>query len=302
MNLLITGATGLVGTELVQQCLENGHTVHYLTTNRSKLVTKDTYKGFYWNPAKAEIDTACLHGVDAIINLAGASISKRWSRSYKREILQSRIDSIQTLHKLLCDNKHQIKHICSASALGIYPSSLTQKYNEFETKVSTGFLGQVVKAWEDEADTFNTLNIPLSKIRIGIVLAAGGGALKEMARPIKQGIGAAIGSGKQWQSWIHLKDLARLFLHVVENKLDGIYNAVASNPVSNAELTKALAKSLGKSIFLPNVPEFAIKLVLGEMAAITLESQYLLNDKIKATGFVFEFEQIDETLLDVISK
>ncbi len=299
MNILITGATGLVGTELVKQCLAKKYTVHYLTTNKSKLVTQENYKGFYWNPATSEVDATCLNGIDTIINLAGASISKRWTKRYKKEILQSRIDTIQTLHKLLSENDYKVTHFCSASALGIYPSSLTNKYYETETNVNTGFLGQVVKAWEDETETIKELGISVSKIRIGIVLASKGGALEEMAKPIKQGIGAAIGSGKQWQSWIHIKDLARLFLHVIENKLEGVYNAVASNPITNSELTKALAKSLNKSIFLPNVPEFAIKLVLGEMAAITLESQYLLNDKIKNTGFDFEFETLDKAFVAI---
>ena len=204
MNLLITGATGLVGSELVRQSLAKGHTVHYLTTSRSKIVEKANYKGYYWNPFTAEIDAACLNGMDAIINLAGASISKRWTKSYKKAILQSRIDSIQTLYKLLSENEHQIKQFCSASALGIYPSSLTEKYDETETKINEGFLGKVVKAWEDETTVIKDLGITVSIIRIGIVLAKQGGALEEMAKPIKMGVGAAIGSGKQWQSWIHM--------------------------------------------------------------------------------------------------
>ena len=299
MNLLISGATGLVGKELVRQCLEKGHTVHYLTTRRSKIVTEENYKGFYWDPVERVVDVNCLIGMDAVINLAGASISKRWTSRYKKEILQSRIDSIQTLHTLLSEYEHKIKNFCSASALGIYPSSLKEKYDESESKINEGFLGQVVSAWEKEVDTISELRIVVSKIRIGIVLSKSGGALEEMAKPIKQGIGAAIGSGKQWQSWIHVKDLAKLFLYITENELGGVYNGVASNPVTNQELTKVLAKSLGRSIFLPNVPAFAIKLVLGEMAAITLESQFLLNDRIKEIGFEFEFEEINQSLRDL---
>ena len=301
MNVLITGATGLVGTELVKQCLAKNYTVHYLTTNTSKIVTQENYKGFYWNPATSEIDAACLNGMNAIINLAGASISKRWTKRYKKEIVESRIDSIQTLHKLLSENEHLVTQFCSASAMGIYPSSFAKKYNEAETNINQGFLGQVVKAWEAETDKFNLLDISVSKIRIGIVLANEGGALEAMTKPIRKGFGAAIGNGKQWQSWIHIKDLARLFLHIIENNLKGIYNGVASNPVTNNELTKEIANSLNKSIFLPNVPEFVIKLILGEMAAITLESQYLKNDKIKNTGFTFEFETIQKTLVNVIT-
>ena len=299
MNVLITGATGLVGSEIVRQCRSKGHTVHYLTTRKSKISVDETCKGFYWNPANQEIDTSCLEGVSVIINLAGASISKRWTRAYKKEILESRVASIQLLCKALKESDHQVRHFCSASALGIYPSSLSNRYRETDLEESTSFLGKVVSAWEAEASKVAELGISVSLVRIGIVLAASGGALEEMAKPIKQGIGAAIGSGKQWQSWIHLSDLAGLFLHLAENHLAGIYNAVASNPVSNTEITKSLAKALDKSIFLPNVPEFAIKLVLGEMAAITLESQYLINEKIKETGFEFQFDTLDSAFEDL---
>lgn len=299
MRVLITGATGLVGSELVKQCLAKGHSVHFLTTRRSKLSQEDRYKGFYWNPALQEIDTECLKGVDVIINLAGASISKRWTKKYKKEIVASRLASIRLLYKALSENDHQVVHFCSASALGIYPSSQSVRYQETETNESTSFLGTVVKAWETEARTIAQLHIELSIVRIGIVLAAQGGALEEMARPIDKGIGAAIGSGKQWQSWIHISDLAGIFLHLFENQLSGVYNAVASTPVSNDELTKMLASALGKSIYLPNVPEFAIKLVLGEMAAITLESQYLLNEKIKESGFDFKFDTLEKAFNDL---
>ncbi|NNC70763.1 MAG: TIGR01777 family protein [Flavobacteriaceae bacterium] len=299
MIVLITGATGLIGTEITRQAKAKGHTVHYLTTSRDKMVSESNYKGFYWNTQTGEVDTNCLQGATKIINLAGASISERWTENHKRAILDSRINSIQTLYTLLSENEHTIDQFCSASALGIYPSSLTNKYSEEETEINAGFLGKVVQTWENEADLIAKLGIDLAKIRIGIVLANKGGALQEMAKPIKKGIGAAIGSGKQWQSWIHINDLARLFLYVIEHKITGIFNAVASNPVTNQELTKALAQSLDKSIFLPNVPKFAIKLVLGEMAAITLESQYLLNDKIKSKGFDFKFDQLDHALGDL---
>ncbi len=299
MKVLITGATGLVGSEIVKQCLKKGYTVNYLSTRTSKLKSEEGCTGYYWNPETQEIDSKCLEGVGVIINLAGASISKRWTKTYKKEILNSRLNTIRLLYKALKENEHQVRHFCSASALGIYPSSLTNRYRETETDQSSSFLGEVVNAWESEASTITELGLSLSLVRIGIVLAAEGGALEEMSKPIKQGIGAAIGSGKQWQSWVHLTDLARLFLHLAEQNLSGVYNAVASNPVTNTELTKALAAALDKSIFLPNVPEFAIKLVLGEMAAITLESQYLINEKIKESGFDFNFDTLESAFDDL---
>ena len=301
MKILIAGATGLVGTEIVKQSLAKNYTVHYLTTSRDKIVTEKNYKGFYWNPLSQEIDANCLNGIDTIINLAGASISKRWTTSHKKAILNSRIDSLQLLHRLLSENKHRVKQICSASALGIYPSSFTKKYHESDEEVSTSFLGEVVEAWENEIDSFQSLDLKISKIRIGIVLSKNGGALTEMVKPVKLGAAAALSSGKQWQSWIHVSDLAKLFLFSVEEKLTGIYNGVASNPVTNKEMTKKIAKQLEKPFFLPNVPAFVMKLMLGEMSSIVLESQYLKNDKIKNAGFYFEYNTIEEALAECLS-
>ena len=148
MNILITGATGLVGNAITDLCKERGHFVHYLTTNKTKIKTTSILKGFYWNPKIQEIDIHCLNGIDAIINLAGASVSKRWSSSYKKEIENSRIDSVRLLHKLLSENEHQVQYFTSASAMGIYPSSYTNEYVESFDKINLSFLGNVVYQWE----------------------------------------------------------------------------------------------------------------------------------------------------------
>jgi len=300
MKALITGATGLVGTEIVRQALDKDYTVHYLTTNREKIVDQNNYKGFYWNPKTGEIDTSCLKGVDVIINLAGASISKKWTNSHKKAILDSRINSVQLLHRLVSENSHQVSHVVAASALGIYPSSFTKKYDESDTRINSSFLGEVVEAWENEVDTLNGLGLKVTKIRIGIVLAKQGGALEEIVKPVKLGAGAALGSGKQWQSWIHVADLASLFLYCVEQELTGIYNAVASTPVTNKEMTKRIAAELNKPFVLPNVPAFMMKLMLGEMSAIILESQYLKNEKIKSRGFEFTYDTIEAALIECL--
>ncbi|MEL0645512.1 TIGR01777 family oxidoreductase [Olleya sp. Ti.3.14] len=287
MRILITGATGLIGSEIVKQCRLNNIAVNYLTTSKSKLETDPNYKGFYWNPSKNEIDTACLNEVDAIIHLVGASISKRWTASYKKTIMLSRVQTSQLLFDTLKNHPNQVKQIVSASAIGIYPSSLTNYYSEDFDTVSSSFLGQVVEQWEQVVDAFSTLNIMVSKVRIGLVLSAKGGALPEMAKPIKFGAGAAFGSGKQWQSWIHITDLANLFLHVLENKLEGVYNGVAPNPETNKQLTKSIAQQLKRPLFLPNIPESLMKLILGEMHILLFESQRVSSQKVEETGFNF---------------
>ncbi|MCW1147755.1 TIGR01777 family oxidoreductase [Flavobacterium lacisediminis] len=300
MTVLITGATGLVGQELVNLMLQNGHNVHYLSTSKSKLVTNTNYKGFYWNPKNAEIDTNALTDVEVIIHLAGANVAKKWTTAYKEEIIESRVLSTQLLFKTLQKNSHQVKQIISASAVGIYPDSLTDIYHETDLDIDVSFLGNVVKQWENEVSQFEKLEIIVSKIRIGIVLAKNGGALQEMAKPIKYGVGAAFGSGEQYQSWIHVQDLVAIFQFVMENRLPGIYNGVAPYPVTNSELTKAIAKTLGKPLFLPNIPKFVMKLILGEMHQILFSSQHVSCRKLLDENFQFKFASLDKALNDLL--
>jgi len=301
MKILISGATGLVGREIINQCQLKGYLVHYLTTDKEKIKTNPVLKGFYWNPKIQEIDTNCLKGIDAIINLAGASVSKRWTPNQKKEIENSRTDSIKLLHKLLSENQHAVKYFTSASALGIYPSSYKNEYTETYEGINPTFLGNVVRQWEKEIDKIKALNISVSKLRIGVVLSKYGGALQEMVKPVQLGFGAALGNGKQQQSWIHVEDLAQMFLYVVEKQLSGTFNAVSSNPVTNMEMTKAIAKRLKKPLWLPNVPSFVMKLILGEMSAIVLESQNLNNSKILNQGFTFKYDTLEKALDDCLN-
>lgn len=300
MKVLITGATGLIGKKIVQACLSQNMMVHYLTTSKSKIENKENYKGFYWNPNKNYIDITCLEGVDSIINLAGASIAKRWTTDYKKEIIDSRINTLKLLCKTLQENQHQVKQLVSASAIGAYPDSLTNYYEESFTEYSSSFLGDVVKKWEQEVDTFTTLGITVSKIRIGLVLDGKEGALPQMVKPTKLGLGAAFGTGKQWQSWIHIDDLARVFLYVSQHGLEGVFNGVAPNPVSNSELTKAVAKTLKRPLILPNIPQFIMKLVLGDMYILLFESQRVSSKKIEDKGFEFQFVNLRRALESLI--
>lgn len=300
MTVLITGATGLIGQEIVKKCHTEGINVHYLTTSKSKLSTNTNYKGFYWNPNKHEIDHKCFEGVTAIINMVGASISKRWTDSYKKEILDSRTKTAQLLQDTIKTHNYKIDHVVSASAIGIYPTSLVNYYEETNTEISDSFLGKVVHQWEAAVDGFKSLGCKVAKIRIGLVLAKDGGALPEIVKPIKFGAGAAFGSGKQWQSWIHVKDLAALFVYAVQHRLEGIYNGVAPNAVSNKELTKAAAKVLRRPLLLPNIPKFAMKLVLGEMHILLFESQRVCSKKVESEGFDFKYVNLKPALEDLL--
>jgi len=300
MRVLITGATGLVGKAIVKQCHKKDIAVHYLTTSKSKLTSQENYKGFYWNPSDNKIDTACFEGVDAIINLAGATISKRWTPSYKKAILNSRLQSLNVLKEALGKQNHSVKQLISASAIGIYPDSLTNYYDENSTEVSSTFLGQVVSQWEAAANEFTSLNINVAKVRIGLVLDETEGALPQIIKPIGFGMGAAFGSGDQWQSWIHITDLARLFVYILKYNLEGVYNAAAPNPVTNAELTKVIAKTMYRPLWLPNIPKTVMKLVLGDMHILLFESQRVSAKKIENKGFSFNYHHLQPAIEDLL--
>lgn len=300
MKILITGATGLVGTELVSLLLQNGISIHYLTTSKKDIKSEPNYQGFHWDPQQGIIDENCIMGVDAIIHLAGASISMRWTSKNKQEIIESRTLSTNLLYRILKSHPHQVKQFVSASAIGIYPDSLSAVYTEENKSVDNSFLGQVVVKWEEAVDNFKRLNIKVCKIRTGVVLSDKGGMLKEVMKPVKLGVGSPYGSGKQWQSWIHIHDLVHLYLFAVEHQWEGVYNATAPNPVDNQELVKKVANVLDKPFFMPNVPEFMLKMVLGEMHILLLTSQNVSSQKAQDNGFIFKYRTVDKALQDLL--
>jgi uncharacterized protein (TIGR01777 family) len=300
MKVLITGATGLVGNGLIKILLQNGISVNYLTTSRNKIANETNYKGFFWNPIAGEINENAFDEVDVIVHLAGANVASRWTNSYKQEIIDSRVKSTKLLYKTLDKINHQVKQVISASAIGIYPNSLNQVYQEDFSKVDDSFLGRVVNHWENEVAEFEKLSIKVLKIRIGIVLAKEGGALQKMTQPIRYGLGSSFGTGEQFQSWIHLQDLVNVFYFAITHKLEGVYNAVSPYPVTNKELTKAIAKQLNKPLFLPNIPKFLMKLLLGEMHEILFSSQNVSSRKLLDKGFQFKYAALDKALQDLL--
>ncbi len=301
MRLLITGATGLVGRNLCALCQSKGHEVYYLTTRKEKIEVRAGYHGFLWNPAKGEIDKNCLRGVDKIIHLAGASVAKRWTPKYRKTIKSSRIDSAACLYRLLGQMPHQITQFISASAIGIYPSSLSHLYDESAPEKATDYLGEVVQAWEAAADQFKNLSIKVTKVRIGLVLAADGGMFPTLKRTTQYGLGATLGSGNQWNSWIHIEDLVRLFLEVAEQGEEDVFNAVAPNPVRQIKIVKTIAKQVHRPLWLPAIPSWVLKTALGEMATMVLGSQRVVNRR-NSLGFSFQFNNIDQAVADLLRK
>lgn len=296
MKVLITGATGLVGTELVSLLLKKGIHINYLTTAEDKIQSEERYNGYLWNPDKGEIDESALEGVDAVIHLAGATISKRWTEKYRQEILESRIISTNMLYNVLKNTKHEVKQFISASAIGIYPDSRTEVYSEDNTAVDTSFLGKVTQKWEEAVSQIERLGISVAKVRTGLVLSGKGGALPEMAKPVKFGLGAAFGDGEQYQSWIHIRDLVNIYYYILTEELEGVYNAVAPYPVSQNTLMKTIANVLDKPYFMPNIPAFVLQLALGEMHILLLSSQNVSARKILDSGFQFRYLSLEKAV------
>lgn len=299
-TILITGATGLIGKALVKKCLSDGFIVHYLTTSKTKIKCNENYKGFYWNPQQNKIDKACFKGVELIVNLAGASIAQRWTKASKASIISSRTKALAVIKSSIELHKFPVKHIISASAIGIYPDSKTRYYKEDFQGTDASFLRKVVREWEGALKVFQSLDVKTTVLRIGIVLDRNEGALPKIMGPIKGYFGSALGSGNQWQSWIHINDLVRLFMFVIESKIEGVFNAVAPNPVQQKDFVKSVACLLKRPLLFPNVPEFVLKLALGEMSAIALESQRVSAQKIQDEGFEYTYYELEPALESIL--
>jgi len=298
-TILITGATGLVGSALCEKLIIDGYVVHYLTTRKEAIKNTNNYKGFYWNISSKDIDKNCLKGVSAIIHLAGASVAKRWSKLYKQEIIDSRVASTSLLYQLLKEESNSVKYFVSASGISIYPSSLAKHYTEASEEQNQSFLGKLVQEWENSTNQVNDLGIKVSILRTGIVFGKENSALQKMSQSIQYGLGAALGSGKQYMSWIHLQDMVAAYQFILEKNLEGVYNVVSPNPRTNKEITKSIARVLSRPLWLPNVPSFVLNLLLGEMHEILLESQYVDSNLLEEKGFKFTYENLEDALQDL---
>ncbi|MGC6421443.1 MAG: TIGR01777 family oxidoreductase [Flavobacteriaceae bacterium] len=298
MKILITGATGLVGTRLSQHILSQGHSLHFLTTSSSKKHQIPGAKGFYWNPTNNEIDPLCWEGVAVLIHLAGTSISLPWTTKNRARIKNSRTQSTQLLVESLKKTKTHLDTVVTASAIGLYPSSL-ETFSDEKTAPGSGFLSEVVSEWEEAVEKFTFVSKTLVKLRIGLVLALEGGVLPTLSMPVKWGVGTAFGSGKQGQSWIHLDDLCRMFLWSCSANSHTVYNAVAPNPVSQNELIRQMGLILKRPLFLPNIPSLFMRLLLGDRSTLVLDSQYVSSQKVQKAGFIFEYPQLEGALKQI---
>lgn len=295
-KILITGGSGLVGLHL-SQLLQQNHTIVHLSRSPSN---GSAFKTYHWDVEAGSMDETALEGLDYIIHLAGANVAeKRWTEQRKQEIIDSRVESARLLRKHVAATGINLKGFISASAVGYYGMDTGERWVDEQSPKGAGFLADVVELWEREADTFQAL-APVTKIRIGVVLSKEGGALKAMYQPMKYGFGASLGDGQQYMSWIHIDDLCRIFEWTIDHSLDGVFNGVAPNPVTNETFTEIMAEVADKPLFLPKVPGFTMKLVLGEMAQVVLGGNQVSSGKIQDTGFEFKYASAEQAIHNLL--
>jgi uncharacterized protein len=297
---IIAGGTGFVGTALVQKLLQQNKRV-YVLTRQQKKSERALLSFVQWDTDAQTISEKIIDENTCVINLAGANVAEgRWTEARKKEILQSRTQSAETLHKLISTNQIHCSFYFGASAIGYYGSA-TALCDE-KMPASTDFLGATCKAWEEANEPIAQSNIPVSIGRIGLVIGNEGGALPELMNSFQFRIAAVPGNGKQIYSWIHLQDLCDAIIHLCNNKINGVHNLVATTPTSAKEFIGAIAKAINKfTISLP-IPQLALKIVLGEFSIELLKSVAVSNKKLLASGFKFTHENISSCMNNLLGK
>ena len=300
MKVLITGATGLIGSQIIEDCIKSNIKVNFLTTSKSKITKSNLVNGYYWDPNKKIIDLECFREVDSIITLSGSSIFKLWTSGNRRRILDSRVESLNFLRQSIIDNNISIKRLVSASGISLYPNSKEREFLENEKTFDDSFLAEVINSWEVAANLFKNIGINVSIIRIGLVLSIKGGVLKETLMPMNFGFGIVFGHGEQWQSWIHIEDISRIFLFIMQNNLDGVYNGVSNNPVKNIEFTRIISVIHRKPMIIIKIPKIFFRILFGEMHVLLFKSHKISSRKIQDEGFSFKFANLKDAIKDII--
>lgn len=301
-KVLITGGTGVIGKRLTELLLEKNYEVAYLSREKKNIKSVQVFE---WDVAKGYIEENAVENTDFLIHLAGAAVADgRWTEERKKTIISSRTDSILLVAQKLKEKNIRPAAFISASGSSYYGEDSGDTRNTENSPAGNDFLSHVTIEWEKAADTVAKLGIRTVKLRTGIVLSMEGGAIPKMASPARFGFGAPLGSGKQWVSWIHVDDICQMYIDAMENEnWNGAYNAIASPPVTNEELTKQICIALDKPQWLPNVPAFALKMAFGEMANVVLGSSYLVNKRIaEETGFHYKYPDLSEALKEVLRK
>ncbi|MEU7746942.1 TIGR01777 family oxidoreductase [Nonomuraea sp. NPDC049158] len=297
MAIIVTGASGLLGGPLVDALQGQGQRVVRMVRR-----PPESDEEAYWEPRDDVIDLSVLEGAEGVVHLAGAPIAdKRWSEAYKRELVQSRVDGTRVLVNALRQLSRPPEVLVSASGVDFYGDTGDRVIDESQGK-GTGFLADLCELWEGTARAAEEIGVRTAQLRTGLVLSGRGGALGRMLPIFKMGLGAPLGSGKQYWSWISEDDWVQAVLHILKNReLVGAVNLTSPNPVSNAEFTTTLGKALRKGTVPMPVPAFALSIGLGEFAREgLLPSHRILPGKLSGSGYGFTHSHLDEALSDII--
>ncbi|MEK4701198.1 TIGR01777 family oxidoreductase [Solibacillus sp. FSL R7-0668] len=297
MKIAIAGGTGMVGRKLTELLQDKGHEVVILTRGNSRTENNIRYVQWLAQDVKPELQ---LEQLDAFINLAGVSLNEgRWTKQQKQKIYSSRMDATAEALRIMQAIEHKPSVFINASAVGIYPVSENEIYTEQSTEKATDFLGNVVDHWEQKAVQAENLGIRTCLARFGVILAKGEGALPMMVLPYQLGVGGTIGSGKQWLSWIHVDDVARALLFVIEqDELRGPINFTTPNVKRMKSFGQAISKALRRPHWLP-VPSLALKLALGEKSVLVVKGQHVLPEKLLNAHFKFNYTSVEDAIRDL---
>lgn len=292
----------MLGMHLSDKLAKAGFDVVHLSRQKPDTVP---YPTFVWNLETGEIEKGAFDKVEYIIHLAGAGIAdKRWTKSRKKVLGTSRIGSANVMYSHLKSNEKSLKAFISASAIGIYgydTGNTVQK--ESQEAAGSDFLSWLTHYWEAAADQFDEMSERTVKFRIGLILSEKGGVLKKMMPMVKLGLGSALGTGNQYMSWIHIDDVANMMLKAIQDKnMNGVYNAVAPQPITNSHFVKRLSKVMLRPYFLPNTPKFVLNMVFGELAEAIVGGNNVSSEKIEKAGFAFRFANITNALKDLVNK
>ena len=303
MKLLITGGSGTLGQNITKLALSKNYQVNILTRNKKLSSNKNGIKYYYWDPKLKIIDHNCFDGIDSVINLSGYNVFCYWTNKNKSKILESRIESTSFILSQIKERNIKIKSFVSASGIAAYSNSLSIVSTEDHgVDKPTSFINQVVIKWESKVRDYEKIlpDISFSILRIGLVLSNYGGLFKISKNLSKLFLLSPLGSGYQWQSWIHVDDVSIIFLRSIENSEKGIINLVSPNPVIQKDLLKMIALNNNSKVIFPNIPTLIVKTIFGEMSELVLSSQKVRSNRLN--DYVFKFSKIDLAIKDLSNK
>jgi len=302
MKVVVTGASGFIGKELLKALKWRGHETAVLSRNPGAARARLPFPAaiFKWDPAKEPAPLSAFQGCDAVIHLAGEQVAGgRWTDDRKKAIFDSRVWSTRKLIETLGSFEKKPKIFISASAIGYYGNRPGETLNENSPR-GEGFLAHACGCWEEEIWKAKNLGIRTSLVRIGIVLGLDGGILEKTLPVFRRGFGSILGNGRQWMSWVHVSDLVNIFIRILESaEIEGAFNGVSPYPVTNTEFSRALGKACGRPVLL-KTPAFILRFALGEFAGLLLESQKISSEKIRSSGFQFQYPRLDAALKNIL--